>query len=617
LALLEECYSDYSEIQYSTPQISRANQNFLTSNVVPWVLGRLDDEASYPGVNKYLSNIVIKHEKDTAGIYPPGVVGTGAGNSYDLFDHRDPTNSVASVTCASIYGFDNTDGSRYAMDCAKFLPPGFTALNAQKNTLPGNNGGLYPNNANAEWQTNRPDGNYEILQDQYEMVKLKFSNLGIGIVPIYIKSGGWINLQNIAFVGVILAENINPTTKIIPKPYYAEFFSPGSTPSITQNKLAKIITTQKVQAPYRQADPGGGFNDYVSPEAYVPFVMAGASDVLVNFDPGFSRFTLSNLHTSVRSGNGPYQNSDIPPNEGALDEVLTINESEAYICQYDVVNNYGICYNDVKAVSTGTNPIISAQSGVSLLALKGIFSEGKSLSASGSFLISEDNILLYKNTLFDKMGFDYEQMFPLFGSVQNEFNRGNHNLLLGYNVDALQKTNQMVKPFTTNAYVSSAIMISLCKNTNGPLATPNNPCADLGAPIPQNQAEVNATSDLLIASNQPVKLSYPQLTIYSDIVRNSRYYGSISGKQLLQAVAFITRNYSESDYFFGFATSWDYVADMNYILTDINVSVNLPNGSPAPLDPNSSIIFSITKPKYLPLPPPIEMKSKYEDKQEE
>ena len=75
----------------------------------------------------------------------------------------------------------------------------------------------------------------------------------------------------------------------------------------------------------------------------------------------------------------------------------------------------------------------------------------------------------------------------------------------------------------------------------------------------------------------------------------------------------LTTTYKEAldlkkiDYFYSFTTNWTYTADRDYILTEINTNITLPNGEPAPIEPNSSIIYKITKPKAMPpLPKPLE-----------
>ena len=109
------------------------------------------------------------------------------------------------------------------------------------------------------------------------------------------------------------------------------------------------------------------------------------------------------------------------------------------------------------------------------------------------------------------------------------------------------------------------------------------PAANLGGLI-DSQSTTNADSDLLIATSMPQKLDYPYLVVYTDIVRNPLYYGGPDGSQKLSAIAYITRNYAEGDFFYSFATGWNYTADQDYIITDITTDIRLPDGSPAPID---------------------------------
>ena len=180
----------------------------------------------------------------------------------------------------------------------------------------------------------------------------------------------------------------------------------------------------------------------------------------------------------------------------------------------------------------------------------------------------------------------------------------------------------MVKPFTTNAYISASIVVSLAQ---GIASAPSNPVqgivyntgavpmGNLGGLIAR-QARTNAVSDLLIASGMPQKLDYPYLVVYTDIVRNSLYIGGPDGQQKLSAIAYITRNYAEGDFFYSFATSWSYTVDQDYIITDITTDIRLPDGSPAPIDKNSSVIYKIQQVKTMPAPPPLTPQQLKEEK---
>jgi hypothetical protein len=62
------------------------------------------------------------------------------------------------------------------------------------------------------------------------------------------------------------------------------------------------------------------------------------------------------------------------------------------------------------------------------------------------------------------------------------------------------------------------------------------------------------------------------------------------------AMAYLSRNYSTGDYFYTFSTGWTYTIDNPYVLTDFSTEIMLPDGSPAPINKDSSVIYKITKP---------------------
>jgi len=176
----------------------------------------------------------------------------------------------------------------------------------------------------------------------------------------------------------------------------------------------------------------------------------------------------------------------------------------------------------------------------------------------------------------------------------------------------------MVKPFTTNAFISSTLMLAFARiigftdipvKQGSPPAfpDPNNaaffspiPAFNLGCLPPNIEANVQAESDSLIAAGLPKKLSYPYLVVRTNLVLNPDYIGGQSGYEKLPAIAYITRNYSEGDYFYSFTTNWNFTVDMPYVVSNIVTDIRLPNGRPAPIDNNSSVIYKINKLRRLP-----------------
>ncbi len=91
--------------------------------------------------------------------------------------------------------------------------------------------------------------------------------------------------------------------------------------------------------------------------------------------------------------------------------------------------------------------------------------------------------------------------------------------------------------------------------------------------------------------------------MYSEIVRKRKFYGGANGQQKVPAMGYISRNYSTGDYFYSFATGWTYTIDTPYVLTDFKTQIMLPDGRPAPIERNSSVVYKIIKP--LAIPPPL------------
>ena len=75
--------------------------------------------------------------------------------------------------------------------------------------------------------------------------------------------------------------------------------------------------------------------------------------------------------------------------------------------------------------------------------------------------VSQFNRNTYTNSLFDKLGFKIEQLLPIFGNQNNVFNRGTHNRYIDNNKLAVSKLNNMVKPVTTNGFISATLNQSL------------------------------------------------------------------------------------------------------------------------------------------------------------
>ncbi len=440
------------------------------------------------------------------------------------------------------------------------------------------------------------------------------------LVVVYYADGKapYPTMVDVPFFAVINASpvgvgNVDGIPKIkIPYPIQGELF--GISTSCSDNSWSKIVNTMKTDpsSPYVAKSgstaaspvyPEGTTYDAVAPQRYMPYVMIGADNPLITFDSDFSRYTISSLHTATRTGNGIFQLIEAKANEQFATDNLFIQSQEAMISGMSSADQNGIpvVFLDIPQQQF-PSPTISAQSGIGITAMY-----VPQLSAVNNFYLDRIGDALvantikmdaffpnqYKGTLFDKLGFNIEQLLGMFGIQNAQFNQYNVVKYIGFPQSALEKQRNTPIPITTNAYVSASVMLAISQNIA------QYPMENIAGVRP-GQLEANAESDKIIALNLPSKLDYSYLVVYSDIIPNVKYYGGANGEQKIPAMAYISRNYSTGDFFYSFTTDWTYMVDKPYILSHFKVDIRLPNGKPAPISDNSSLIFKIMKRKVMP-----------------
>ena len=436
-------------------------------------------------------------------------------------------------------------------------------------------------------------------------------NTNIAIVPVFYReqvlviNGGTIpnSLKDIPFCAFVSIAAMNPTTDPtarLPAFMRGEFF--GRSPSFNDNLLSKVVTTQKSftlastasSPPHPNVYPDGTEVNTRTYQ-YMPYCMIGADNPTIQFDDTYGRFTVTGLSTALRGSNGVFQEPLNDGNSQASTESMAAFTKESAICG---TSNTGTLVPYANIIQNNKeNPIISAQSG---LALENIFLYTKGGNVIYDAPLDPRIPIRYEGTLFSKLGFLLEQLIPYTGRLQSQFNRGTYNQYLGTDNSFVNKYNTMVYPLTTNAYISAADQLSMVTNAFDQVMV------NIGANAPNKSVFINAVSDSLVAVNLPAKLDYSYLIVYSNIVQNTQFYGGGNGQQKIPAMAYVSRNYSTGDFFFGQQSSWSYIADKEYIITEFDTNITLPNGLPAPIENNSSIIYKITKQKTMPPPPQIQ-----------
>ena len=356
----------------------------------------------------------------------------------------------------------------------------------------------------------------------------------------------------------------------------------GLDPSFTRNDCVASIS------PMLGNTDGTGVKS-----AYMNIQYIGAVDPSVRFDPALSRFAISNLNTQTVLSNGLL--SDIPETLEASanpeQPVIKVNRNGQTVPQRQkwlgLVSGGNQLLDSIQVsqfnqAQQEEATILDSQSGIAIENLY-LLDENNNETK-----ITNQNNLNY--SLFDKMGFRYNQLIPDFGGEQAFFT--NAFIYQSKANTYRQQIINTIKPMTTGSYVSSAEVQSLSTNTS------NQPMFDLGVEA-LRQAVPNITAGLLTAFNLPSKLSYPYLCVYSSIPSggtDTHWLGGGDGQSRIPCMGILTRQNNEGDYFYGVETSYNFTATKDFTLSEVETEFRLPDGSRPKLEPHSTVIYKVTKP---------------------
>jgi len=346
-------------------------------------------------------------------------------------------------------------------------------------------------------------------------------------------------------------------------------------------------------------------------------VMFGASNPNISFDTDLSRFSITGLNTPMTIGNGlPTENQDNLTATGNPEQQVYNVNTPGQIGNVEQDTN-GIpqtiggqaIHNSIlqllnEDVAQTPDSFIDSLGGLAIDSIVLYEPNGQINTIQGNTYYANKNNTdlkylefdrdILNDTLLGKMGYDVEQLLPLFGSTQANFLDP-----LTFETSTLtyyDKYIQSPTPMITAAYISSAeYQPTQTNKLDMPLygLGPNT-----GLPSAPSVSQASLT-----AQNLPSKLDYPYLLIYSSIISggtNTEYYGGLDGKSKLPCVGYITRNYNEGDFFYGMEQSFNYTATKTFTLTEIETEIRLPDGRRPRLSRHNSVIYKITKPMILP-----------------
>lgn len=333
-----------------------------------------------------------------------------------------------------------------------------------------------------------------------------------------------------------------------------------------------------------------------SPSAVIsefsPFINLGAYGNQVLFNPILSRFEISDMNTSTTIGNGqPY----VLP--GLRQELGLTSTAPNQQCLNYAVNEicYSYCVHGNLILTpafkgrTSNNKIVDSQTGISLLGI-GLYSQDNKITYQ---LYNQDKTLNIRNSLLDKMGFELEQLLPSIGGIQTKFN---DYPTFKNEINTYQSfLEKFTRPLTTSAVFGSAVNQALQTSADG------EPLFLLGA-ADGEESQPLTTQGALTAFNLPSQLSYPYLLVYSSLIQGgtaSQYRGGNDSQALIPCMATIDRYNNSGSFFYGNPSSFDYTATRNFVVSEIQTDIRLPNGQKPRLLSQSSVIYKIIKPLRL------------------
>ena len=406
-------------------------------------------------------------------------------------------------------------------------------------------------------------------------------------------------VEQVAFMGFIVKNEIGISTKKRCV-NYGSFL--GFDPSFSVNKCSFPITAQK-HGPYSGSGATKGqYPTGITQFDYMSSIKIGANDIQLVQDPNLGKYSIKGLHTSLMTSNGAFSRTtvgepqDPNPNPNYIasennptQEIVGVGISR---CDYYWINNNNSTpktYVPPDSLKSGIDQqrsgFISSQSGVGILGI-----------SVNNIVMNPFQPNLFEKTLLNKLGFELSQLIPYYGNpYQNiNFNRGYQNKMVLPTSNMGDIAVNSLYPQTTNNYFTATETLFMVVNSA------DYDMANLGSIPAHQEVSTNSESDEIIAYNLANKLDFPFLVIYSDIIPNVDYYGGKDGNSKIKAMAYITRNYAEGDYFYSFATSWNYTIDKAFTLTNFRTEIRQPDGRAASIEDNSSIIYRITKRQTLP-----------------
>jgi len=311
---------------------------------------------------------------------------------------------------------------------------------------------------------------------------------------------------------------------------------------------------------------GGNANDI---DDYSKVISIGSPDMNLLFDETRGRFALDNMSWANYIGSG---NSDTAV-ATADQEVITANAQ-------NVIDPQLFSYRDELNNDIPNAYTKYAQSGLGIHNISVINPDGTSVVINKNS--SLDIKSKYKNSLLDRLGFDYNQLIDDYGIPSVIFDNRTYqtSIIRDY-------PTYFPYPFTTNAEFDTALNQSLSVNNN------SLPVFDLQ--LSRNITNVNIASSTAkaFANNPPKKLAFPYWLVKTDIIDGINYTADGKPQNILGVC---NRSYTSGDFAFSFNTDYSIIATHDFVLSGIKTSILNPDLTPATIDDATAVIYKIQSP---------------------
>lgn len=293
------------------------------------------------------------------------------------------------------------------------------------------------------------------------------------------------------------------------------------------------------------------------------------SQPVFNYNQEVNRFEFKDLHLKKKLGNGLQTGqADFPLNEDAGDPIYKFNQylTETYNPQIPVATT-------LKDANFRTYFVLEPWT---------IFD-----GYGGTFFDFGLEESYFENSLWFLLGFERELLFPDLTKskrqIQNNFNNNSYPFTTNANIESLDITQYFNNPDSYPTFTNQQGIIQYAPNSNNNKLT--NQKKNLVETI------ISQVSSTIISKNISINNNQGIFKVKSDVIGNTNFLdGTIKN-----IFGIIDKSYLINDYIYSRNEDMIFTINKKTIINKINIEIVNADDTPALLDPNSIVIFKVTK----------------------